>query len=370
MRVLVVTGEASGDAHAAKVVRHLRAAGAEVAAVGGPALAATGARILERVEALTVVGFVEVLARMPRLVALKRRLDAGLQAGEYDLALLVDYAGFNLRIAASAHRAGVPVLYFVGPQVWAWRAHRLRAMRERVDHVALILPFEKPHYDAAGVPATFVGHPLLDDPRGVAVEPDRDLGLFPGSRPQEIAAHLPVLLATAARLQRSRPGLRLLVSQAPTVDAAAMQRRLRAAGFDPDAVLVSEATGVAMRRCRALLVVSGTATLEAALAERPFAVLYRTSGLTFAVARRLVRVPSVALANLVAGERVVREYLQGDANPAALAAEAARLLDDPVERERILAGVRHVRERLGPPGGPARVAALAYDVVRRAGPRP
>jgi lipid-A-disaccharide synthase len=201
MRVLVVTGEASGDVHAAKVVRHLHDAGAQVAAVGGPALAATGARILERVEALTVVGLLEVAGRIPRLLALKRRIDAALRAREYDLVLLVDYAGFNLRLAASAQRAGIPVLYFVGPQVWAWRAHRLGAMRRNVDHVALILPFEKPHYDAAGVPATFVGHPLLDDPAAMEVEADRDLGLFPGSRPQEIAQHLPLLLAAAARRQ-------------------------------------------------------------------------------------------------------------------------------------------------------------------------
>jgi len=364
MRVLVVTGEASGDAHAAKVVRALQARGATVTAVGGPAIAATGARILERIENLSVVGFVEVAARLPRLWSLGRRLQDALRRHEYDLFIPVDFAGFNLRVAAAAATARVPVLYYIGPQVWAWRAHRLATMRRVATHVALILPFEKPLYDRAGIPATFVGHPLLDDVARPEAPPDTDLGLFPGSRAQEISRHLPLLLQVARRLRSVHPDLRVLVSRAPTVDARAMAATLRAHGFDPATTLADEPARGSMQRCRALLVASGTATLEAALSERPFAVLYRTNPINYAIVRRLVRVQYAALANLVAGESVVREYLQRDATAGALAGEATRLLEDETERQRQILALRRTRARLGEPGGSERVAELAVATAR------
>jgi lipid-A-disaccharide synthase len=364
MRTLVVAGEASGDAHAAAVVRQLQAAGASITAVGGPALAATGAEIVAGIDSLAVLGFVDVLAKLPHLASLKSDLEKRLRRDRFDLLLTVDYPGFNLRLAAAARRLGVPVLHYIGPQVWAWRAGRLATLRAVTNHVALILPFEKPLYDAAGVTATHVGHPLLDDAVVEPGAPDYDLGCFPGSRPQELARHLPVLLEAAVRLRAARPGLRILWSRAPTVAAAPYAAALAAHGFDAGD-LTGEPARVAMRRCRASLVASGTATLEAALAERPFAVLYRTGRINFAVARRLVRLPHVALANLVAGEGVVREYLQDAASPAALAAEAARLLDDEAERERITRGLQRIRARLGPPGAAARVAALALAVAKQ-----
>ena len=363
MRVLVVTGEASGDAHAAGVAARLVAAGAEVVAVGGPALEAAGARIVHRIESLSVLGFVEVIRRLPHLLGFEREISKGLRNGGFDLFLPVDFPGMNLRLAAAAHRAGVPVLYYVGPQVWAWRAGRLQRMRRIVDHVALVLPFEKPLYDAAGVPATFVGHPLLDDPIPPPAEPDTDVALFPGSRPQEVAQHLPVLLDAAGRVRARHAGLRVRVSRAPTVSADLVQGLLRRHGFDPERELGTEPARQIMARSRMLLVASGTATLEAALAARPFAVIYRTGKVNYAVARRLVRVPHIALANLVAGEGVVREYVQDAVEPEALARETERLLFDAPERERIVGGLRRVRSRLGEPGVAARVFELAMRVA-------
>ncbi len=362
MRVLVVAGEASGDAHAAKVVRMLIGRGAEVIAVGGAALGAAGATLIADIDALSVLGFVEVVRRLPRFLALERRLDILLHSGRIDLFLPVDFPGLNLRLARRAHRARVPVLYYVGPQVWAWGARRLPRMRRSIDHVALVLPFEQPLYDAAGVAATFVGHPLLDDPPLADTEPDCDLGFFPGSRPQEVVRHLPVLLEAVAVLQARHPALRLLVSVAPTAPAAWMRSTLAAHGFDPDLVLCDAPAREVMRRARALMVASGTATLEAALSHRPFAVLYRLGRLNYALARRLVHVPHIALANLVAGEAVVREYVQEAASAPALAREMERLLFDPDERQRILQGIVGVRGRLGSPGAAARVAALAWQL--------
>ena len=365
MRILITTGEASGDAHAAKVVPYLQRAGFSVDAIGGPALAGAGAVIVESIARLSVIGVVEVAARLPRLLALHSRIAAGLRAGRWDLLLCVDYPGFNLGLARAAHNAGVPVVHYIGPQVWAWRARRLRTLRRHVAHVALILPFEKPLYAAAGVPATFVGHPLLDDADPGSLAVDHDLGLFAGSRAQEIDRHLDLLLAAAALVRRGRPQLRVLVSRAPTVDGERIAAALRAHGFGAEC-LNDEPARIALRRCRAALVKSGTTTLEAALAGRPFAVLYRTSAVTFAIARRLVRVPYVSLANLVAGEAVVREYLQGAATPAALAAEAVRLLDDDGERRRLEIACRSVRARLGEPGAAARVAAIVTQVAHAA----
>ncbi len=365
MRVLVVAGEASGDAHAAKVVRHLVARGDRVLAVGGEQLTAAGATLVAHIDALSVLGFVEVWARLPRLLALYRKLQALLRGGELDLFLPVDFPGLNLRLAATARRAGVPVLYYVGPQVWAWGAGRLQRLQQCVDHVALILPFEPALYARSGVPASFVGHPLLDDPEERERGTEVDLGLFPGSRPQEVRRHLPVLLDAALLLRRKHPSLRLLVSRAPTAPAAWMGAELQARGFDAATVLESAPAARLMRRARALFVASGTATLEAALAERPFAVLYRTGWVNYALARRLVRVPHIALANLVAGEGVVREFIQQEASPAALAVEMERLLFDVAARQQQLAGLSQVRARLGTAGASARVAELAARLGSR-----
>jgi lipid-A-disaccharide synthase len=364
MRVLIVVGEASGDSHAAKVARRLRGSGAQITAVGGNALQDAGAELVQHIETLNILGFVEVVRRLPRVMALKRRVESLLRDGHFDLFLPVDFPGLNLRLAATARRASVPVLYYIGPQVWAWRARRLQRMRARVDHVALILPFEKPLYDAAQVPATFVGHPLLDDSRPAPVRADLDLALFPGSRPQEIERHLPVLLEAVERLRERRP-LRFAISCATTAPLEWMRRTLQDHGFDAQRYIDTGAAGVLMRRARALLVASGTATLEAALSGRPFAVFYRTGRINYAVARRLVRVPHVALANLVAGETVVREYIQERLQPAALEAEIERLLDDEAERSRILRGLDKTRVRLGTPGASERVSRLAVEVAAR-----
>jgi lipid-A-disaccharide synthase len=365
LRVLVSVGEASGDAHAAKVVRHLRSRGAEVVAVGGRELGRAGAELLRSIDELSVLGFVEVARRLPQFWALKRQLDALLQSGSFDLFLPVDFPGLNLRLAASARRAGVPVLYYIGPQVWAWRAGRLRRMRRNVDHVALILPFEKAQYDAEGITSTFVGHPLLDDPLADSVEPEVDLGLFPGSRRQEVVRHLPTLLRATRRVRNRLPHLRVLVSCASTAPTDWMRATLQEHGFDPGSVLVDAPAREVMPRARALLVASGTATLEAALAGRPFAVVYRTGRLNYAVARRLVQLPHVSLANLVAGKQVVREYVQDALDDAAMAREIDMLLHDAADRERILQGLKDVRRRLGTPGAARRVADLAEHLGGR-----
>lgn len=328
-------------------------------------MAAEGVELLAELEDLAVMGFVEVLSRVPFFWALERRLRRVLLEEHVDLVIPVDYPGFNLRMTERAHAEGVPVLYYVAPQVWAWKAGRAARLARTADRVAVILPFEKEIFDREGGHAVFVGHPLLDRESDVpsredfcadaGLDPEREvLAIFPGSRDQEIGKHLVPFLDAGVRLREKRPGLQLAVARASAVRFRVPERY--------DAAVVTDGRAL-LRHARAAIVKSGTTTLEAALEGTPFVVAYRTHPWTYWLARRLVRVEHVALANLVAGSRVVPELLQGQVTPEDLARAVEPMLDDTAERRRIVEGLATVRERLGGPGAAARVAALAAEIL-------
>jgi lipid-A-disaccharide synthase len=370
--LLVSCGEPSGDLYAGELVRHLRArsAGLTVLGLGGDRLSAEGARLVAHVKDLAVVGLLEVLRHLRRLRGVFHAVLVEAERTRPDLAVLVDYPDFNLRLARELKRRGIPVVYYVSPQVWAWRRGRLGTIRETVDHMIVIFPFEEPLYREARVPVTFVGHPLVElvvpppDPAAflaeMGLDPSRPvLAVLPGSRAQEVAHNLPPLAGGLARLAAQRADLQFILAAAPGIATAS----LRSAFGELPVCLVPGRTHEILGSASAGLVASGTATVEAALLGLPMVVVYRVSPLTYLLGRPLVRVPHYAMANLIAGREVVRELIQGDFRPETVAAEARALLDDPARRDRVRAGLRLVRARLGPPGASERAAGVVADCL-------
>lgn len=364
--MLVLAGEESGDQHGAAVVEALtaRAPALRFWGTGGARLAALGVERIAGLEDLAVMGFAEVVGRLGFFRRLEADVRRRLDQGEADLLLAVDYPGFNLRIARYARERGVPVLFYIAPQVWAWRAGRAARLAQDASRLAVILPFEVEIFERVGADVTFVGHPLLDHPPevpdrasflgGLGLDPARPvLALFPGSRAQEIARHRVPFVAAARILRSEDPALQVVVARAPSLGDVGL----------PDDVVGTDQGRALLAHARAALVKSGTSTLEAALAGTPFVCAYRTHPLTFAVARRVVRVEHVALANLVAGRRVVPELLQAQVTGPALADALRPLLADGAARTEMQAALAGVRARLGTPGAAARVAELALELL-------
>lgn len=369
LRVFVCAGEASGDLHAAAALRALQGlTPVEAFGVGGARLEAAGMEVVVSASRIAAVGLSEVWRTVPQLVAAWRRIKRLLRERRPQLAILVDFPDFNLRVAAQARRLGIPVLYYIGPQVWAWRRGRVRTVARRVDCLAVIFPFEVELYRGLGLRVEFVGHPLVEAVRPefppqevrrrLGVGPGQPLvGLLPGSRPSEVRLHLPVMLRAASRIRRRVPDARFLIPLAPTLNPALLSpARAEAA--------VVEHSYAAMAACDLLVAASGTATLEAALLERPLVVVRRASALTWWVGRALVRVEHLAMVNLLAGRRVVPELWQGEATPDRIAQEACRLLEDSPARRAQLQELRGVKRLLGGPGASRRVAELALELVR------
>ncbi len=370
--LFVVAGDPSGDAHAARLVHALRARvpGLTLAGLGGPALRTVGVTLLQNLTAAAAIGPFDAARHLGRLLEAKRRFAEHLRSRRPDLVLLVDFGDFNLPVLAPlAKRHGVRVIYYISPQLWAWGRFRLRYVRRYVDRMLVLFPFEEAFYRAAGVPVTWVGHPLVEHATPTlsrdeaftrfTLNPWRmTLGVLPGSRTDEVRRLLPLMLKAAARVGWEMPGVQALVAKAPGVPPGLVERMI---GACPTDVRVAEGSIYDALQCvDAALVASGTATLETALAGVPMAVVYRTSWPTYAVARTLVRIPQIALVNVVAGRRVVPELLQHRATPRALAREAVDLLRNAERAETMRKDLRGVASLLGSPGAIERAAAALH----------
>jgi lipid-A-disaccharide synthase len=339
---------------------------------------AAGLEALGDADNMGVTGFFEVAGRLRVINRAFQRVRRALRdpSARPDLAILIDYPEFNLRLARHVKREGVPVLYLVSPQVWAWRRGRLRQIRNVVDRMLVILPFERDIYRDAGVAVEFIGHPLVELVRPqrtrrqvlalLGLDPDRPVvALLPGSRGNELAFHLPPMMEAARILRAEFPDLQFLIPVAPTLRRSEVDRLVQARiGPNPPApVLVMEDRYDAIAAADAAVVASGTATVETALLGVPMIVVYRMNVLTYALARMLSDVPHIGMPNLIGRERVVPELVQSDCRGDRIAEELRRILTDPSEGERMRRRLADVRDRLGRPGAIERAAAIAWNLI-------
>lgn len=370
---MLVVGEASGDIHGAHLAEALlqRDPDLSLFGVGGEQLQKLRFDALVSVSRLAAMGLVELAGNIKNLWNAYQLLRRALRERKPNLLVLIDFPDFNLRLARSAKRLGIPVLYYVSPQIWAWRKGRVRQIARWVDRMAVVFPFETHFYQSRGVNVTFVGHPLLDT---VRVSATRDavlaklgldarkpvIAMLPGSRRREVAYHLPVMAEAAAQLRRERD-IQFLCVRASTVDHSTLESGCRKAGIDIP--IVDRDRYDAVNAADLVWTASGTATLETALLLKPMVIIYRLSWLTYWLARLLVRVEHIGMVNLIAGERVVPELVQSKLQPEGIVEESRRLLDDPDVRCRIVAKLSKLREQLGSPGAAGRVADLAIGMM-------
>jgi lipid-A-disaccharide synthase len=373
-QILVVTGEASGDAHAAELVAALQARRPDFRffGMGGSKLAARGVELLYDAREVSVMGITEVLPKIPRILQVMSGIAAAAAERRPACAILVDIPDFNLRLAARLKALGVPVAYYVSPMIWAWRRGRVKTIRKRVDRMLCILPFEEEFYRDSGVDARYVGSPVVEQvpsPESTTTFRQRlglsldapTLALLPGSRMSEIRRLLPTMVSAAKQLAAERPGLQIVVPVAPTIPREEITSRFEGSGLSPR--LVDGRAPEAVGASDAAIVASGTAVLEAGLMQRPLVVVYRVSLITYLVGRLMLKVAHVALVNLLAGRRLVPELLQGDMTPERIASEIRRVWDPGTPREEMLRGLEEVRGRLGGPGAAERAAEAVLELL-------
>lgn len=368
--ILIVAGERSGDLHGASLVRELMGRDRDLTffGIGGDAMGEAGVELLEHADRMAVVGFTEVVGKYLFLRSVFRRTLRQCEWRKPVRAILIDYPGFNLTLARRLTGMGIPVTYFIPPQVWAWRETRVEALKRHVDQILCIFPFEPEWYARRGVTVTFVGHPLLDDEEGsVTEETFRSrhglkpevvtVGLMPGSRQHEVNRHLPVMVEAVRRLRHGGYAVQAVIGKGRGVELERVDRSLCS--------VEEESPQLVLRFAELGVVASGTATLEGALYGTPCVVVYRMSPLSWEIGRRLARVDFVSLPNLIAGREVFPELLQRKATGEQVESVLKRWIDSPARRERVMAELDEVRGKLGTPGAAGRAAALIVEKLGR-----
>jgi lipid-A-disaccharide synthase len=368
MKILAVAGELSGDAHGGPLLRELsaRLPGLQAWGIGGPGMVQAGLHALRPFSDLQVHGLAEVVRHLPRLYAILHELEAWMDRERPDGVLLIDYPGFNLKVAAAAKARGIPVGWYSSPQIWAWRGGRLRTIARVVDKIIVLFPFEVKIYRDAGLDAEFLGHPLvgLEAPASeverlrarLDLRPGRPIiGVMPGSRPSELRRNLPPVLAGIRRIVDSGYEAQWVLPAAPSLQRAEIDAMVRAVGVP---VQVAEDAFLPLLKLAHLAIVaSGTATLQVGMATIPFIVVYRVSPLTYWIARTFAYIRRISIVNILAGRDVAPELLQGGLTPEKLCAEFLALARDPARQDSIRAELRKLRQALGAPGAYARGAA-------------
>ncbi|CAB1080759.1 Lipid-A-disaccharide synthase (EC [Olavius algarvensis Delta 1 endosymbiont] len=370
--VAIIAGEASGDQYGAKLVRALLRKRPELffCGIGGPALRQAGVRIVLDAQELTVVGITEVLSKVPGILRGMGVIKKLLKSLKPDLLILIDFPDFNLHIAARAKKLGIPVLYYISPQIWAWRRGRGRRIRKLVDHMAVILPFEEQFYQEFDVPVTFVGHPLLDDALLSAeqtlkngVQNPAVVGLVPGSREGEVNRLLPTMLDAGNILKQKRKHVTFMISRAASVKRELIRNIIKRYEGWEQVEVVSDGVESVFKRCDAIVAASGTVTLQAAIYGTPAVIIYKVSPVSARLAKLLVRVPHVGLVNLVAGRELAPELLQEKATGDNIARAIQGMLENEEKLNRLRRRLIALRDVLGGAGASDRVAELALKMI-------
>ncbi len=376
VRLLLSCGEASGDLYAGALTRELRALepSLSIAGLGGPQFQAAGGRLIDDYRDIAVTGLTEAIAKVPRSFAALRRLVAAARAERPDALVVIDSPDFNFRLAPAVKRLGVPVIYYISPQIWAWRPGRLKTIREFADRVLVIFPFEETIYRDGGVPVEFVGHPLVDlsapsttrerflAQHGLSA-PAPTVAILPGSRPNEVSRILSDLVASAVLIRARIPDVQLMVARAPHLSDRLFEPVERIAS---GIAIVEGDTDTVLASADVALTASGTATVQTALHDTPMVIVYRLSPMTYRLGKHLVNVRTVGMVNLIAGEMIVPELIQDAFTPAAVAREAISMLTDRARAAKIREGLARVRAKLGGRGASRRAAEAVLRVVRAA----
>ena len=373
-RVMIIAGEASADLHAGKLIRNVLEKNSSIQffGIGGNDMRAAGVETLVDSAELAVVGLIEVLAHRKVIFGALHQMEEILRTEPPDLLVLIDYPEFNLRLARTAKECNVKVLYYIGPQVWAWRQKRVEIIRQRVDMMAVVFPFEEEFYRQHNVPVEFVGHPLTDElipvdnitqlknEFGLSAN-KKTIGLFPGSRRSEVKRLLPIIMESARQLSRRRDDVQFILPVASTLNIEDIRQKIAPYGLD--VIIVNGRSHDVIQSCDTILTVSGTVTLEIALFGIPQVVINRVAWLTYHIVKPMLKIPYIALCNIVAGQQVVPELIQQDATPTKIIHEIERYLDEPAHAAKTKQALLGIRSKLGSGGGIGRIADLLLKMV-------
>lgn len=373
---MVSAGEASGDMHAALALKALRQNGLEFTSfgLGGDKLSAQGTDLILHCRDVSVIGIFEVLIQYRQLLKKLNILRAALRAGKPDLLIIVDYPDFNLKLAETAKELGVPVLFYISPQVWAWREKRVHRIGSLITYMAVIFPFEVEFYQKANIPVRYVGHPLVDEVKCEfdqtqlrhefnVQENEKVLGVLPGSRNGEVKRVLPTMLAVLDKLGSKHTNLKILLAHAPTLDDGLLSQLL--AKHSGEIIIIKDRAYDVMQVSDAIMTASGTATLETAIMGTPMTIVYKVNPASYAIISRMIRIQNIGLVNIVAGKSIVREFVQKKAKPEAIARELSRLLSDKTYAENIRAELAVVKKKMGKGGASRNVADLIEEMLTK-----
>jgi lipid-A-disaccharide synthase len=372
--VMIVAGETSGDLHGSHLVRAMHGISPDLQfrGIGGRRMQEAGVELMAHASDMAVVGLTEVIVKLNQLRRVLNLMKASMKTGRPDLLILIDYPDFNLMLGKAAKACGVPVFYYISPQVWAWRRGRIKKIRAIVDKMAVILPFEERLYHDEDVDATYVGHPLLDTvktkytrqealERFGLQEGATTVGLLPGSRDTEIARLLPVMMNAAEILVKKLPRLQFVLPLAETLERGFVENILQQSPVPVR--IVEHDTYDALELSDIVIVASGTATLETALLGKPMVIVYKVSPVSYYIGKKIIKVEHIGLANIIAGKTIVPELIQDEANPERIATEVVNILNDKIRMDTMREALYKIREALGQPGAAERAATLACSML-------